>query len=78
MACKFGFYCHGSLLSSPRHKFCFGNGNIKDVKNADSTVHMYVVSICKVRFMFAFNSHDSVKSFLDIFFHCCCECDYWQ
>ena len=47
-SCKFGFYCHGSLLSSPRHKFCFGNGNIKDVRNADSTVHMYVVAICKL------------------------------
>jgi len=46
--CKFGFYCHGSLLLSLRYKFCFGNGNIKDVRNVDSTVHMYVVSICKL------------------------------
>ena len=47
-SCKCGFYCLGSVLSSPRQKFGFENGNIKDVRNVNSTVHMYIVSICKL------------------------------
>jgi len=40
--CKFGFLLSWFFTLSPWHKFCFGNGNIKDVRNVDSTVHMYV------------------------------------